>query len=61
MKEIWKTIPRYPDCEASNLGNVRYKEGCVPAKCYTGRYRPKHKSNVGYFNVRICSKVELIH
>ena len=27
MEELWKEIPRYPFCEASDDGRIRYKNG----------------------------------
>ena len=54
MNEIWKTIPRYPHCEVSNTGKVRYKEDFY-LRCHrlTKRERPIKLGGFGYYQVNI--------
>jgi len=64
MTEEWRTIPRYPHCEISNTGKVRYKKDPIPSK--TGgpklrKDRPAKLSGFGYLMVRIDNIDEYIH
>jgi len=64
MNEEWKTIPRYPHCEVSDQGNVRYKE--EPNQSHTGgprlrKDRPPKLSGYGYLMIRINNKDEYVH
>lgn len=64
MDEVWKTIPRYPHCEVSNTGRVRYKETPISSK--TGgpklrKDRPSKLSGFGYLMVRIDNIDEYVH
>ena len=62
MNEEWKEIPRYPNCEASSLGRVRYKKdfyNCSHGK--TKQYRPFKIGGFGYIQVSICGITESVH
>ena len=64
MNEEWRTIPRYPHCEVSDLGNVRYKE--EPKQSSTGgprlrKDRPTKLSGFGYLMIRIDNQDEYVH
>jgi len=64
MQEIWKTVPRYPDCEVSNAGRVRYKAHIKPPIKGTTNglhERTQHKNRGGYHSVNICGKKEFVH
>lgn len=52
MKELWLQIPRYPHCEVSNTGKVRYKES-FELSYGTHRYRPLKLGGFGYLQVNI--------
>jgi hypothetical protein len=54
MIEEWKTIPRYPHCEVSNTGRVRYKEEFYE-HCHglTSRERPYKLGGFGYLQVNL--------
>lgn len=54
MTEIWKTIPRYPHCEVSNEGRVRYKDSFfIYSHRLTKQIRPLKLGGFGYFQVNI--------
>jgi len=54
MNEEWRTIPRYPHCEVSNTGRVRYKEDYyIHSHGLTQRERPAIVTGFGYLQVRI--------
>ncbi len=62
MNEIWKDIPKYPHCEVSNQGRVRYKKeplSLIGRKLK--RYRPIKLAGFGYYQVSINGKTESIH
>lgn len=60
METIWKEIPRYPHCEASNTGLIRYKtlEG---RHGKTKKIRPLKLAGFGYYQVSIDGKTESVH
>lgn len=60
MKELWKEIPRYPHCEVSNKGMVRYKDK-VHIHGLTKRIRPLKLGGFGYYQVTIDGKTESVH
>lgn len=60
MEEIWKDIPRYPYCEVSNTGKVRYKEG-IRLHGLTIRERPLKLGGFDYYQVVIDGRTESVH
>lgn len=69
MNELWKEIPRYPHCEASNIGRIRYKEEfwCTCPRG-TKQVRPLKLGGFGYLQVNIVpedrsnyGKTESVH
>ena len=57
MKELWKEIPRYPHCEVSNTGRVRYKESYMrTSHGLTSQERPLKMGGFGYLQVNIVPK-----
>ena len=69
MKELWKKIPRYPHCEVSNTGKVRYKEYFYRlSHGLTKIERPLKLGGFGYLQVNIVpenkssyGKTESVH
>jgi len=62
MNEVWKTIPRYPNCEVSNKGRVRYKdEYFLHCHGLTHQIRPIYLGGFGYYQVDLDGKTESIH
>jgi hypothetical protein len=54
MIEEWKTIPRYPHCEVSNTGRVRYKDYFyISSHGLTKQERPTFIAGFGYLQVTI--------
>lgn len=69
--EVWKTIPKYPNFEASNLGRIRRIAGRVRFVTKNGkeafRFRPEkiRKANInrsrGYYYINLWGKTESLH
>ena len=57
MEEIWKGVPRYSNCEVSNLGRVRYKEEFLRSHPGRGKrpfpIRPLKLGGFGYYQVNL--------
>lgn len=58
MIEIWKQIKEAPDCEVSNLGNVRVKARDIitsAGQCrhYQAKQIAKNKKQTGYIEVAL--------
>ena len=60
MKELWKEIPRYPHCEVSNEGRVRYKE-TTKIHGLAHHMRPLKLTGFGYLQLTIDNKTESAH
>lgn len=60
MEELWKEIPRYPFCEVSNAGRVRYKNGHY-VHGLALQMRPLKLGGFGYYQVNIKGKTESVH
>lgn len=54
MSEHWKEIPRYPHCEVSDTGRVRYKDWFyTTSHGLTKQERPQIVSGFGYLQIDI--------
>jgi hypothetical protein len=54
MNEVWKDIPRYPHCEVSNNGKVRYKRDFyIHCQAKTKQERPLKLGGFGYYQVNL--------
>jgi len=58
IEEVWKTIPRHKNCEASNLGNIRYKNSISP--CRTTGNCNFRITPAGYYLVSINNSSESV-
>ena len=58
--EIWKVIPKYPFCEASDLGRIRYID-MKGRHAKTKQIRPQKLGGFGYLQVSINGTTESVH
>ena len=59
MTEQWKTIPRHPNSEVSDRGNVQYKAD-VALHGHTKRARPLKLGGKGYYYVLLNGRTESV-
>lgn len=60
MIEIWKEIPSYPYCEASNLGRIKYKDS-YKLHHFDNQIRPLKLTGFGYYQITIKGKTLSVH